>query len=208
MLNKLIAIAISLTSAVALVLGGTVATSATAATNIDLRGEAGNHGPLRFPTPAEMSMGSSWSVRFAVGPKGLGVSTSCRVATKCTALVWKKGMNTVATTAYRTKRAWVKAEAQAIKQWASKLGRKVTTQRQGKIVTYLVQGRSKTGSHSFAYSVYNNTRIGLIEVNLTARASAKLKKATAAKKLAVWSAYMANPRNGRVLYVSPQVSPN
>lgn len=207
MLKKLATVIVSLCAAIAFVFSGAAPTSGSStAPNLEPRGEAGRYGPLRYPTPATMGLGSGWSVKLAVGAKGQRVSRSCRVATQCIALAWSNRKVALATTAYRTKPELTRAMVRELKQLVSESKLKLDIRRQGKIVTYIAHNASQRTN--FAFSVYDHRRVGFVTSERNVRVSAKLKRVTSAKQLAVYSAYMANPNNGRVLTARPKIQPN
>lgn len=206
MLKKFATITVSLCATLALILSGAVATTASATPILEPRGEAGGYGPLRYPTPATMGLGSGWSVQLAIGAKGQIVSRSCRVATKCIALAWSNRKIALATTAYQTRPALTRAAVRDLRKLVSESDYKLQIKRQGKTVTYIAHNASQRTN--FALSVYNQRRIGFVTAERNVRVSAQLKRRTSAMKLAVYSAYLANPKSGRVLIAKPNIQPN
>lgn len=165
------------------------------------RGEVNFNGPLRYPTPKSLGLGSGWTVQVVINAQGNYASKSCRIATKCIALGWasKKNQGSFFTAAFRSSKSQVKAYVSFMKSDAHQQGARLKVTRKGKAVTYTLIEKTSVGTATKILTVFNGTRIGQVLAAIPRNASKSVKKNTSAKKLVMTSNYLANPANGRVL---------
>lgn len=183
-----------------LIFTGSLAVWTGSAVATQPRGEIAYKGPLRYPTPKSAGLGGGWAVQTAQAANGNRTSKSCRVATKCSALIWtdRSEDGVFTTLAYRAKKSEIKLLVNSIKRGARDNHLRVITTRKGKTITYTVVQKNSGATITSAFSVYNQTRVGQLTVGLPKTASKKAKKNSSVAKVRALAEYMANPANGKV----------